>query len=54
VLFKLSLKVYLCLMSLQAMLDNGQARSRAELARLLPCSRAWVTKVWECGLTSAE
>jgi hypothetical protein len=29
----------------QAMLDSGEARSRADLARLLGCSRAWVTKV---------
>ena len=29
----------------QAMLDAGEARSRAELARLLGCSRAWVTRV---------
>jgi hypothetical protein len=28
----------------QAMLDTGQASSRAELARLLGCSRAWVTR----------
>jgi hypothetical protein len=35
----------------QAMLDTGQARNRADLARLLGCSRAWVTKVLA---TSAE
>ena len=29
----------------QAMLDSGQASNRADLARLLGCSRAWVTKV---------
>ena len=29
----------------QAMLDSGKAQNRAELARLLGCSRAWVTKV---------
>ena len=29
----------------QAMLDSGQAGSRAELARAPGCSRAWVTKV---------
>jgi hypothetical protein len=29
----------------QAMLDGGQIRNRAELARALGCSRAWVTKV---------
>jgi hypothetical protein len=29
----------------QAMLDSGLVRSRAELARALGCSRAWVTKV---------
>jgi biotin operon repressor len=27
------------------MLDTGLVRSRAELARALGCSRAWVTKV---------
>jgi hypothetical protein len=27
------------------MLDCGQVRNRAELAHLLGCSRAWVTKV---------
>ena len=29
----------------QAMLDTGQVRNRAELARLLGCSGAWLTKV---------
>ncbi len=29
----------------QQMLDSGQARNKAQLARLLGCSRAWVTKV---------
>ena len=29
----------------QAMLDTGQVSNRAELARALGCSRAWVTKV---------
>jgi len=29
----------------QAMLASGQARNRAELARLVGCSRAWVTRV---------
>jgi len=29
----------------QAMLDNGEVRNRADLARALGCSRAWVTKV---------
>jgi len=29
----------------QAMLASGQVRNRAELARALGCSRAWVTKV---------
>jgi hypothetical protein len=29
----------------QAMLDDGLVRNRAELARLLGCSRAWVTRV---------
>ncbi len=29
----------------QAMLDSGQVKNRADLARMLGCSRAWVTKV---------
>lgn len=29
----------------QAMLDSGRATNRADLARQLGCSRAWVTKV---------
>lgn len=29
----------------QRLIDTGQARNRAEVARLLGCSRAWVTKV---------
>jgi len=29
----------------QAMLDSDQARNRADVARQLRCSRAWVTKV---------
>jgi hypothetical protein len=29
----------------QAMLDTGQVKNRAELARALGCSRAWVTRV---------
>ena len=29
----------------QAMVDSGQAGSRAEVARMLGCSRAWVTRV---------
>jgi hypothetical protein len=29
----------------QAMLDTGLVTSRAELARALGCSRAWVTRV---------
>lgn len=37
----------------QAMLDNGEARNRAEVARLLGCSRAWVTKVLGSGGTGA-
>jgi DNA invertase Pin-like site-specific DNA recombinase len=29
----------------QAMLDTGEVRNRAELARALGCSKAWVTRV---------
>ena len=38
----------------QAMLDTGQARNRAEVARLLGCSRAWVTKVLGAGVAGGE
>ena len=33
----------------QLMLDSGNASNRAELARMLGCSRAWVTKVLAAG-----
>ena len=33
----------------QAMLDTGQGRNRADVARLMGCSRAAVTKVLESG-----
>jgi hypothetical protein len=33
----------------QAMLDGGLVRNRAELARALGCSRAWVTRVLGTG-----
>lgn len=38
----------------QAMIDSGEARSRADLASQLECSRAWVTKVLEAGVTGLE
>ena len=34
-----------CAQRYQGMLDAGQVSNRAELARALGCSRAWVTKV---------
>ena len=37
----------------QQMIDSGVVGNRAELARLLGCSRAWVTKVLGGGITSA-
>jgi biotin operon repressor len=36
------------------MLDGGEVRSRADLARGLGCSRAWVTKVLGALITSNE
>jgi len=38
----------------QALLAGGQVGNRAELARALDCSRAWVTKVLGTGVTSAS
>jgi hypothetical protein len=31
----------------QHLLDTGQAKNRADVARLVGCSRAWVTRVLE-------
>ncbi len=36
----------------QAMLDSGQVRNRADLARKLGCSRAWVTSALSAGTPS--